>query len=180
MKPAAASARAEWICYVASGLPGILLAFLAAAGFVPESIALVLFSLSFVGLNLAHMAATWSRVYLDLSGVRGAVLERIAVPAVLCVSAILGEAVGFGIALFGLQYYLSLHHAMMQNYGLLRAVQRRSGRRFSPRASRIDQAACLLLPLGALAYRAREVCRTYSTAPLATPPFFLVVALLAA
>lgn len=171
---------AEWLCYVASGLPGVLLALAAGAGLIGERTALLVFSLSFVGLNLAHMAATWSRVYLDPGGIRGAVFERAIVPCLLCIGAIGGEAVGYGIALLGLQYYLSLHHAMMQNYGLSRAIQRRSGRHISSRAARLDQAACLLLPLGALAWRARAVCHTYSTAPLAAPPLGLVIALCAA
>jgi hypothetical protein len=64
---------------------------------------------------------------------------------------------------------------MMQNYGLSRSVQRRTGRTFSPISLRIDQAACFLLPLGALLYRARAVCRTYSTATLFAPPLWFVI-----
>ncbi|MBK9260926.1 MAG: hypothetical protein IPM54_14045 [Polyangiaceae bacterium] len=165
----------EWLSYVASAIPGACLALAAGAGLIDEMTALVVFSLSFVGLNLAHMAATWSRVYLDPQNMRSAMIERAWLPAILVLGAIFGEAVGYGVALFGAQYYLSLHHAMMQNYGLSRSVQRRSGRVLSPFSLRIDQAACFLLPLGALLYRARAVCHTYSTAPLLAPPLWLVL-----
>ena len=176
-RPAAPAGRKEWLCYVASPLPGAFLALAAGAGLVGEVAALYLFSLSFVGLNLAHMAATWSRAYFDARGLREAMLERAVVPALLVVIAIGGEAAGYGAALLGAQYYLSLHHAMMQNYGLSRALQRGAGRRLSPLSLRVDQAACLLLPLGALLYRARAVCHTYSTAPLLAPPLALVIAI---
>ncbi|MDI1449533.1 hypothetical protein [Polyangium sp. 6x1] len=175
-RASAPAGRAEWLCHVASALPGVCLALAAGAGLVGEKAALYVFSLSFVGLNLAHMAATWSRVYLDPRGLRDAMFERVFVPALLVAFALGAEAVGYGAALLGAQYYLSLHHAMMQNYGLSRALQRRAGRSLSPLALRIDQAACLLLPLGALLYRARAVCHTYSTAPLLTPPLALVLA----
>lgn len=174
------SRGAEWVCHVASAIPGAGLALAAHAGIIPEPVALGLFSLSFVGLNLAHMAATWSRVYLDPRNVKSALIERGWIPALLVVTAICGEAVGYGAALLGAQYYLSLHHAMMQNYGLSRSVQRKSGRILSPWSLRIDQAACFLLPLGALLYRAREVCRTYSTATLWSPPQSLILAVASA
>lgn len=165
----------EWFCYVASPIPGACLAFAAHAGFIPENVALALFALSFVGLNLAHMAATWSRVYLDPQNMKSAMLERAWVPTLLVLLAIGGESVGYGALLLGAQYYLSLHHAMMQNYGLSRSTQRRAGRVLSSFSLRIEQAACFLLPFGALLYRAREVCRTYSTATLWMPPLRLVV-----
>ncbi len=165
----------DWLCHVGSAIPGASLALATHAGFIPEHIAVVLFSLSFVGLNLAHMAATWSRVYLDPQTIKQALIERAWLPALLVVLAIGGESLGYGAALLGVQYYLSLHHAMMQNYGLSRMVQRRSGRTLSPISLRIDQAACFLLPFGALLYRARSVCRTYSTATLLAPPLWLVI-----
>lgn len=169
------STTREWLCLVGSPIPGICLALAAHRGLIPEHVALVMFALSFVGLNLAHMAATWSRVYLDPQNMKSAILERAWIPALLVIFAIGGEAIGFGAALLGAQYYLSLHHAMMQNYGLSRNAQRRSGRTISAWSLRIDQAACLLLPFGALLYRAREVCRTYSTATLWMPPLWVIV-----
>jgi len=165
----------EWSCHVGSTIPGACLALATDAGFIPENTAIALFSFSFVGLNLAHMAATWSRVYLEPRAMKSAPVERVWVPALLVVLALGGEALGYGAALLGAQYYLSLHHAMMQNYGLSRSVQRRSGRALGPISLRIDQAACFLLPLGALLYRARAVCRTYSTATLLAPPLWFVV-----
>jgi hypothetical protein len=69
------------------------------------------------------------------------------------------------------QYFLSFHHALMQNYGLVRASQRRSGRRID---ARLDLAACLLLPGAALLYRAGMVCDTYSGALLPAAPLALV------
>jgi len=167
----------EWLCYVASPLPGACLALAMGAGLVGETAALTIFSLSFVGLNLAHMAATWSRAYLDPRGLREALFERAVIPAILVLGALGAEALGYGAALLGTQYYLSLHHAMMQNYGLSRALQRRAGRSPSPLSLRVDQAACLLLPLGALLYRARAVSQTYSTAPLLSPPLALAIAI---
>jgi hypothetical protein len=65
----------------------------------------------------------------------------------------------------------------MQNYGLLRDVQRRGGR---AAASPIDVAACVLLPVGALMWRARAVCGEYNDAPLAAPPASLAIATMAA
>jgi hypothetical protein len=69
------------------------------------------------------------------------------------------------------QYFLSFHHAIMQNYGLLRASQRRSRRNVDPR---LDMAACLLLPGAALLYRARAVSNRYSGAPLPAFPTELI------
>jgi|GEM_PF-4721692 len=167
--------RAEWLSYVVSAVPGACIALAAGAGFIEENTALVILSISFVGLNVAHMAATWSRVFLDPTYVRGAMLERAWVPAILALGPILGEAVGYGAVLLGAQYYLSLHHAMMQSYGLPRSAQRRSGRILSPFSLRVDQAACLFLPLGAFLYRAHAVCHTYSSAKLLAPPLWLAV-----
>lgn len=169
------SSTRDWLCHVASPIPGACLALATHAGWVPENMALGLFALSFVGLNLAHMAATWSRVYLDPQNMKSAMIERAWVPVLLVILAIGGESVGYGAVLLGAQYYLSLHHAMMQNYGLSRTTQRKSGRVLSSFSLRIDQAACFLLPFGALLYRAREVCRTYSTATLWMPPLWLVM-----
>jgi hypothetical protein len=94
---------------------------------VPESIALGLFAISFVGLNLMHMGATWTRVYVR-PGWRINPRERLLVPAGLAAFALCFEAIGGGALLLALQYFLSFHHALMQNYGLARASQRRSGR----------------------------------------------------
>ena len=54
----------EWVAFVWSSVPGALLATAAASGAVSERIALGLFAISFVGLNLMHMGATWARVYV--------------------------------------------------------------------------------------------------------------------
>src|SRR5262249_43402671 len=77
------------------------------------------------------------------------------------------EAVGGGAFLLAAQYFLSFHHAIMQNYGLLRASQRRSRRDIDPR---LDLAACLLLPTAALLYRAGAVSDRYSGALLPSFP----------
>jgi hypothetical protein len=172
--------RAEWGCYVLGTIPGALLAFAAWRGLVPEKVALAVFALSFVGLNLAHMAATWSRVYLTPRGWRSAPVERLYLPAALMLGAICFEATGWGATLLVVQYYLSLHHATLQNYGILRATQRRAGRSLEGAATRLDQAACLLLPLGALLYRSREISHTYSTAPVPPPPQWLVASVMGA
>lgn len=174
------SRRADWACYVAGTVPGALLAFAAAAHLVPERVAIALFALSFVGLNLAHMAATWSRVYLTPGGTRSAPVERLYVPALLLVGALCTEALGWGAFLLVVQFYLSLHHATLQTYGIVRSTQRRAGRTIGPRAARLDQAACLLLPMGALTYRARAVCGTYAGAILPPPPLWLAVGSMAA
>jgi hypothetical protein len=62
----------------------------------------------------------------------------------------------------------------MQNYGLVRASQRRSGRSVD---TRLDMAACLLLPGAALLYRAGMVCDRYSGALLPSVPTPLVEAM---
>jgi len=171
-----ASAEA-WSALAVGSMPGAALAFFAAYGWLDERLALALFVPSFVGLNAMHMAATWSRVYLAPGFARERPIERIVVPFGLAAVALGIEAIGGAIALFGLQYYLSAHHAAMQNYGLVRATQRASGRRLGAGAVRLDQAACLLPLLAALAYRAREVSSEYDAAPLVAPPAALVTVL---
>src|SRR6185436_18056846 len=69
--------------------------------------------------------------------------------------------------LLAAQYFLSFHHAIMQNYGLLRASQRRGQRNIDPR---LDLAACLLLPGAALLYRAAAVNDRFSGALLPSFP----------
>lgn len=170
----------DWLAYVWGTVPGAAIAFGAAAGVIPETVALALLALSFVGLNVAHMAATWSRVWLEPSGWRSHAVERLAVPALLLVGPVALEAVGYGAALLGLQYYLSAHHAAMQNYGLLRWSQRRAGRSLALPGLWLDQAACLLPILGAVVWRAHAVAREYGSAPLLTPPEPLAIALAAA
>lgn len=150
------------MAFVWSSVPGLLLATAAALGAVPEHIALGLFAISFVGLNLMHMGATWARVYVR-PGWRSNPLERLAVPVGLAVFALAYEAIGGGALLLAAQYFLSFHHALMQNYGLMRASQRRTGRSVDVR---LDLAACLLLPGAALLYRAGAVCSQYAGAPL--------------
>jgi hypothetical protein len=171
------ASRAEWMCYVLGTLPGAALALFATAGVLQERTAIGLFALSFIGLNLMHNAATWSRAYLDADGLASAPVERVVIPALLVTSALVGEALGGGALLLGAQYYLSMHHAAMQNYGILRHTQRRAGRAIG---TRLDQAACLLLPIGALLYRAHAVTDRYNEAPLASPPLWLAVGVLAA
>jgi hypothetical protein len=175
-----AAPRSEWLAYVLGGLPGALLALLAATGIVSERAAMALFAPSFVGLNLAHMASAWGHAYLDAPGWRGARVERVVVPAALVLGALGVDAVGGGALLLAAQSWLSLHHAAMQNYGLLRATQRRRGRVLAASALRVDQAACLLPTLGALAHRARAVCSVYDGAALPAPPAALEVVLLGA
>jgi hypothetical protein len=140
------------------------------AGAIPESAAMALFALSFVGLNLMHMGATWARVYVRPSW-RERPLERLAVPVALATFALCYEAVGGGAFLLAAQYFLSFHHAIMQNYGLLRVSQRRSRRDIDPR---LDLAACLLLPGAALLYRAGAVSDRYSGALLPSFPASLI------
>ena len=154
-------------------MPGFALATAATAGLVPERLALALFAISFVGLNLMHMGATWARVYVR-PGWRANPAERLAVPVALAAFALAFEAIGGGALLLAAQYFLSFHHALMQNYGLLRASQRRSGRSVDPR---LDLAACLLLPGAALLYRAGAVCDRYSGAVLPSVPMPLVAAI---
>jgi hypothetical protein len=62
----------------------------------------------------------------------------------------------------------------MQNYGLVRASQRRTGRSVD---ARLDMAACLLLPGAALLYRAGMVCDRYSGALLPSVPIAFVEAM---
>ncbi len=164
-----------WLAFVWSSVPGAILATAAALRLVPESVALALFALSFVGLNLMHMGATWTRVYVR-PGWRVNPRERLLVPIGLAAFALCFEAIGGGALLLAIQYFLSFHHALMQNYGLARASQRRSGREVDPR---LDLAACLLLPGAALLYRAGAVGQ-YSGAPLPTVPLPLVQAMAAA
>jgi hypothetical protein len=164
----------EWMAFVWSSLPGAALATAAAAGWVPISAALALFAVSFVGLNLMHMSATWSRVYGQL-GWRSRPVERLLIPMGLAAFALGYEAIGGGAILLAAQYFLSFHHALMQNYGLLRVTQRRSGRNVD---ARLDLAACLLLPGAALLYRAAAVSQTYNGATL--PPVSTALAVLLA
>jgi len=159
-----------WLAFVWSSVPGIALAAAVSAGWFPESLALGLFALSFVGLNLMHMGATWARVYVRPNWRRRPV-ERLVVPVAVAVLAVVYEAVGGGALLLAAQYFLSFHHGLMQHYGLVRASQRRSGRDVDPR---LDMAACLLLPGAALLYRASAICDVYSGAPLPAPPLALI------
>lgn len=163
----------EWLAFVWSSLPGAALATAAAAGWVPIPVALALFAVSFVGLNLMHMSATWTRVYGQL-GWRARPLERMVIPMGLAAFALGYEAIGGGAILLAAQYFLSFHHALMQNYGLLRVSQRRSGRSVD---ARLDMAACLLLPGAALLYRAAAVSQTYNGATLPPVPAALAVLL---
>ena len=160
----------EWMAFVWSSVPGAALAVAYTAGAVSETVAMSLFALSFVGLNLMHMGATWARVYVRPSW-RGRPVERLAVPVTLAAFALCYEAVGGGAFLLAAQYFLSFHHAIMQNYGLVRASQRRSRRAIDPR---LDMAACLLLPGAALLYRARAVSDRYSGALLPSFPTVLI------
>ncbi|MDX2167127.1 MAG: hypothetical protein SF182_08695 [Deltaproteobacteria bacterium] len=166
----------EWLAFVWSSLPGLALAAAAARGAISESLALGLFAVSFVGLNLMHMGATWARVYVR-PGWRVNPLERLAVPCGLAAFAISFEAVGGGALLLAAQYFISFHHALMQNYGIARAAQRRDGRRLD---GRLDLAACLLLPGAALLYRASAVCGLYNDAPVPAVPMLVIQALAAA
>jgi hypothetical protein len=165
-----------WAAFVWSSVPGLALATAAAAGLVPERLALALFAISFVGLNLMHMGATWARVYVR-PGWRANPAERLAMPIALAAFALTFEAIGGGALLLAAQYFLSFHHALMQNYGLLRASQRRTGRALDPR---LDLAACLLLPGAALLYRAGMVCDRYSGALLPAVPMPLIALIAAA
>ncbi len=163
----------DWVAFVWSSLPGAALAAAAAAGLVSETYALAVFALSFVGLNLMHMGATWARVYVR-PGWQSNRVERLVVPLALVLLALSYEAIGGGALLLAAQYFLSFHHALMQNYGLLRASQRRTRRSVDPR---LDLAACLLLPGAALLYRAGMVSDRYSGALLPAAPMLLVEAM---
>jgi hypothetical protein len=159
----------EWAAFVWSSVPGAALA-TAAPALIPEHVALALFAVSFVGLNLMHMSATWTRVYVRPAW-RPYPIERLAIPVALATFALGYEAIGGGALLLATQYFLSFHHALMQNYGLVRASQRRTGRAVD---TRLDLAACLLLPGAALLYRAGAVCDQYAGAPLPSVPTALV------
>lgn len=160
----------EWVAFVWSSVPGAVLAVACAAGTIPEAMAMALFAVSFVGLNLMHMGATWARVYVRPSW-RERPLERLAVPIALAAFALCYEAIGGGAVLLAAQYFLSFHHAIMQNYGLVRASQRRNRRDIDPR---LDMAACLLLPGAALLYRASAVSAPYFKASLPSFPAALI------
>jgi len=161
---------AEWMAFVWSSVPGAIVAVACATSAIPETLAMALFAVSFVGLNLMHMGATWARVYVR-PGWRDRPLERLAIPVALAASALCYEAVGGGAALLAAQYFLSFHHAIMQNYGLLRASQRRTRREVD---SRLDLAACLLLPGAALLYRVGAVSARYSGALVPAFPMPLI------
>ncbi len=163
----------DWVAFVWSSVPGLVLAAAAAMGVVPESVALALFAISFVGLNLMHMGATWARVYVR-PGWRSNPVERMAIPVAVAAFALTFEAIGGGAVLLAAQYFLSFHHALMQNYGLVRASQRRTGRSVD---TRLDMAACLLLPGAALLYRASMVSSYYSGAWVPSVPLVLVEAM---
>ena len=164
--------RNEWMAYVWSSVPGAVLAASAALGWVPENVALMLFAVSFVGFNLMHMGATWARVYVR-PGWQNNPVERLVVPLALAAFALGFEALGGGALLLALQYYLSFHHGLMQNYGLVRQSQRRDQRVLDPR---IDLAACTLLPIAALSYRATVVNNVYSGAKVPALPIALIAA----
>lgn len=160
----------EWAAFVWSSIPGAALVVAATAGLVPEAVALTLFAVSFVGLNLMHMGATWARVYVR-PGWQAYPIERLAVPVTLAAFALSFEAVGGGALLLAAQYFLSFHHALMQNYGLTRAAQRRTERSVD---ARLDLAACLLLPGAALLYRAGSVSDRYAGAALPSGPSLVI------
>ena len=161
-------------------LPGAGIATLVAIGALDPNLALLLFIPSYAILNLMHMAATWTRVYLAPGYANARPFERWAIPIGLAGLSLVGEAMGGAIWLFALQYYLSIHHGAMQNYGIVRASQRARGRTLSAAALRLDQAACLLPLMAALTYRVRAVSAIYDTAPMPHPPDALVWALAAA
>jgi hypothetical protein len=170
---AAVALSGESAALVWSSLPGAALAVAAATGAIPESVALSLFAVSFVGLNLMHMGATWARVYVPAES-HARPIERLWIPIALVAFAVSFEAIGGGALLLAVQYFLSFHHAIMQNYGLHRAAQRRSGRAVD---ARLDVAACVLLPGAALLYRAGMVCDVYSGALLPSVPIPVIAAM---
>ncbi|MGE3674081.1 MAG: hypothetical protein AB7K71_30700 [Polyangiaceae bacterium] len=174
----AAHSRSEWFAYVLSGLPGIGLVLLYLGGWISEPLALGLFALSFVGLNMMHMAATWSRVYLDGTAWRRSVLERVWIPALLVVVSLVGEAVGFAAVLLSAQYFLSLHHATMENYGIARFGERKAGRTTPVLHTHLLKFACALLPLGALVWRVNQAGDFHGIGIFA-PPLWLGFALMA-
>ncbi|MFT3714009.1 MAG: hypothetical protein QM817_40630 [Archangium sp.] len=171
--------RTDWVAYVLGGLPGVLLACAAGTGLISERVALLLFAPSFLILNLAHMAGTWTHAWLDPEQLRAARIERVWIPALIVLACLAIDAAGGIVLLLTIQCWVSLHHATMQNYGLLRASQRSSGRHFTDRSLRLDQAACVLLPLGALTQRFRVTAREYDGATMPVPPLWLAALLLA-
>jgi len=166
----------DWIFYVVCALPGALVALVAWQGVVSERTAIAAFAVSFIVLNVAHLAATYTHVYLDADGWRGTLLERTAIPLGLVLLALAVDAAGGWVLLLNAQLYLSIHHAEMQNYGIARASQRRSGRAIPARMLRLDQAACLLGPLAAWMWRCRNVCDHYRGAPMYAPPTWFIAA----
>ncbi len=172
------STATDWFFYVVCAVPGALLAVVAWRGFVSERAAIAAFAVSFIGLNVAHLGATCTQVYLDVDGWRGALRERAAVPLGLVLLALAVDAAGGWVLLLNAQLYLSIHHAEMQNYGIARATQRRSGRAIG--MVRLDQAACLLGPLAAWMWRCRELCDHYRGAPMYAPPPWVIAAVGAA
>ncbi|MFO0625305.1 MAG: hypothetical protein U0325_06760 [Polyangiales bacterium] len=168
--------RVGWAALVLGSAPGALLVLATLGGVVPERVALLAFAPSFVVLNLMHMAAAWARAYLGDPRTRARRAELVVFPAAAGLVALGAEALGGAVLVLGVQYYLSIHHAVMQNYGVLRASQRGSGRALSPASARLDLLACTLPVLAALVARARRV-HVYNHAPLATPPAGLSTAL---
>lgn len=168
--------RVGWAALVLGSGPGALLVLATLNGAVSERVALLAFAPSFVVLNLTHMAAAWARAYLGEPLAPARRLELVAFPAAAGLVALGAEAVGGAVLVLGVQYYLSIHHAVMQNYGVLRASQRGAGRALTPAAARLDLLACTLPVMAALVARARRV-HVYNLAPLATPPAGLALAL---
>ncbi|MEI8255940.1 MAG: hypothetical protein WCJ30_09740 [Deltaproteobacteria bacterium] len=177
MRPDATGAA--WAALVLGSTPGVVLAVLGAGHVLSDRVVVAVFSLSFVALNMMHMAATWSVVYLESESWRNARVERVVVPLLIVVAVLTVEASGGAVALLGVQYYLSLHHAVLQNYGIVRSRQRRAGRNVSGRGMWLDMAACGLGPMAALTYRAHAVSGVYNGAPLWKPPLWLAVGLAA-
>jgi hypothetical protein len=109
-----------------------------------------------------HMGATWSRVYVIRVGGRIRWNRCGTVPVGLAEFALLfGRSAA--VRCCSRRNALSFHHALMQNYGLVRASQRRTDRSVD---TRLITAACLLLPGAALLYRAGMVCDRYSATAL--------------
>ena len=177
---AGAPTPSAWAALVVGTLPGAALASLAAWGWLDEQTTLALFVPSYVGLNAMHMAGTWSRASLTPGLARSRPIATVVIPCALAAAALVLEALGFAVALLGLQYYLSIHHGAMQHYGFVRASQRASGRTSGRWAVRADQAACVLPLMAALTHRARAVSAVYDGAPIPRPPEWLVEGLAAA
>jgi hypothetical protein len=167
---------ADWAAYVLGGVPGLILAGSAALGFLPNTLVIGLFALSFIGLNLVHLSSTWSRVYLDPAGWRSRRLERVTLPALLVLATLAIEAAGGALLLLSIQYYLSLHHGVMENYGIVRFTEKRLGRRRDRASCHLLIACCMAGPLAALLWRARHVATTYhGVSLLAVPEWFPIV-----